>query len=496
VPEGLPVAFGADFKVRPKYRPVDNPILHETYAELKVGDYFLVPISPDDEGIWQDCEWRAVGETASESKFPVVAFQGKKAGEVGVPVDKDNSFTFITPPHPTGGTPTITLYSSGEQNPGDDRKKAFAVIWDNVRLYLADENGDVLGARRTIVSTGAEGEKDEVEVYLGEGPTLAHPTRLTWDGALATDWKRGPYASGEAESALLLDELMAATWVSAQASVLEVRQETYALLTGADDAPYRPGQAFAVPGARLASGSSGTARYHPSSLSKDLYHATDAAEWVRLQYTDVSYETTSEAEEGDGFDAPSDDGERGIDTTLETAAADVRELAGYVASKNPLATTTAEVASGSISSLPVTAQGEAVLQKGDRIVVVNHASGRPIEMQVTDDQGRDDTTLEVADADDATADVALDGALASGSGVYFGHRALLRIVRQLESKQDQQADTLSTHRRRISTLEDEVSTLRARVDDCCGDVPVWSLSDVRAEAGTPPQYTLSDVRAE
>ncbi len=163
------------------------------------------------------------------------------------------------------------------------------------------------------------------------------------------------------------------------------------------------------------------------------------------------------------------------ETQITQNASDIDTLAGYLSQHNPLTLTSAEHAAGDLSILNVNAAGEPVLKAGNRIVVIDEANGHFMEMEITADETTDDASLEVGDPADPTQPVTLSAPIAAGSGVYFGHRALLDLRRA-------QGDEIDALEGRISDLESG----SGRYDIAQGTATVLSgTSSVTVDTGAP-----------
>ena len=316
----------------------------------------------------------------------------------------------------------------------------------------------------TTVATLGEGAETTSTVRIGDGPSADANSRIraqdsggTWHN-LTSDWGVG---SG---GTLSLSELRARESLRQRRKKVETRTVTFQLRDGQDLHPHEiiewDGALWDVGYMRRQAGGRNIGR-----VTVELRKLEDfGAGGIEYQYAQSSEPTRPGTvnviaggvnDNGSGPDGTLDwdnvvdkdelvntlNNRQGHVQLLESDVtgalgydpqSEIESLARHLSKRNALTHTTEEVASGDVSTLPVKAQsGDPVLQAGNPIALINAATGRPVEAQVSSDMASGDTSIDVAAPDGTT--LTLDEPLEAESGVYYGHQGLLRAVRELQS---------------------------------------------------------------
>ena len=279
------------------------------------------------------------------------------------------------------------------------------------------------------------GEEKDLSVRTGTGPSGGHDgashSRLviydpeadeeyqTAGSSLLDDWKRGAYADEEAPSGLAAGQLLA------KEVLVQMRSERGEIEATYDAREVRPGLTRALVEEREGGA---TAPHLPVRVERDFRRAERSVNAVEVwrEPGDVVYRNEPDSDGSASESGGSVGGGGGARRTRRVSELEegLTTLSGYLSKHNPLAKLDAEVPAGDTQALPV-GLPEGLVEAGDDLVVVDAATGRPARMQASAAPGAEQLEVEARGGGTLT----LDEPLVSGSGLYFGHRELLQVLR-------------------------------------------------------------------
>lgn len=337
---------------------------------------------------------------------------GNKFRDDGIQLNTPTDFRIISEPAPVAGPIFVKLWGTSDFGVEPAQELSVeAAYWDDLEVLFVDESGEIL----TVIDyeyydDSLEPFRESVSLPFGQGPKSNVPGRLTWDGVNATGFGNGTTAGDQEHGDIIAEGL-----IRSQLRPLTARHETYRL------AALQMGVPFTVDSKTLA----------PIFLSKDYYHGIDKVEGVEVRY-DVDALANAKIARDDAPTAQRASGNGQLGASL----------AGFMSAlsrHNPLAYLAEDHPEGDIEELVVVKEEGAFLKSSDFLVVVDAASGFPTMFRVAAEEVEETDpmveteTIEVEDLEGLGDPVTTEIEMVEGSGVYFGHRDLVRRVRDIEN---------------------------------------------------------------
>jgi hypothetical protein len=364
--------------------------------------YWQLWIDGTDYILWPDGSWHDATAESEAERTQTLGPEGTEWGVSGTKLDSEEPFEFISEAAPATGNIQLKLWGTSDVDGSDLDPEG--VEWDDVDVFLIDDDGDRLEATLTEAWMDLPDKvRKTIDLYTGPGPTSFMPSRVTWAGTNYID-----FVTDLIVAATNLDELTVETWLRFLNRFLERRHEMYTRLDA------EMGTALTI----------NSRNFALTYLRKDIKHQRDEFEIVRHVFDGVSSISINDSAENiRSFSTQSGTG-GGISGGGIGAESD---LAAYISTQNPIALVDAEYEDAEdVSVLTVDQVTDAGLLDTHHVIVVDKVTAKPFVFRMSADEV--DVTWDVEDPDNPGNPLTLDGPIASGSGIYFSNPQLLDLV--------------------------------------------------------------------